>query len=183
VRIIVRGIPGTAMPPSSFSEGQVTTIVAYLRSMTASSAPIGTAQGDARRGQSVFEGKGQCLSCHSVNGNGSRLAANLTEVGGVRRAAELERSLVEPAAEVRAENRTVRALRLDGTVLTGRLLNQDTFSIQFLDANERLVSIDKANLREIRIEKTSPMPSYLEKLSLQELADVVSYLTTLRGRQ
>ena len=31
VKIIIGGIPGTAMPPNSFSEGQAGTIVAYLR--------------------------------------------------------------------------------------------------------------------------------------------------------
>src|SRR5580704_3637838 len=33
VRVIIRGIPGTPMPPSTFSEGQAGTIVAYLRAM------------------------------------------------------------------------------------------------------------------------------------------------------
>ena len=33
MKIIIGGIPGTAMPPSSFSEGQAGTIVAYLRSL------------------------------------------------------------------------------------------------------------------------------------------------------
>src|SRR2546428_3950329 len=36
LRIIVRGIPGTPMPPSSFSESQATMVVAYLRTMAAS---------------------------------------------------------------------------------------------------------------------------------------------------
>src|SRR5689334_18045415 len=35
VRIIVRGVPGTPMPPSGMSEGQAGTVVAYLRAMTA----------------------------------------------------------------------------------------------------------------------------------------------------
>src|SRR5215510_4559423 len=42
VRVIVRGIPGTPMPPTGMSEGQAGTVVAYLRSMTASGdAPAG----------------------------------------------------------------------------------------------------------------------------------------------
>ena len=36
VKIIIGGLPGTAMPPSSFSEGQAGTIVAYLRSLASS---------------------------------------------------------------------------------------------------------------------------------------------------
>src|SRR5712691_7971544 len=39
IRIIQAGIPGTTMPPSSFSETQAGTIVAYLRSMAPASGP------------------------------------------------------------------------------------------------------------------------------------------------
>jgi putative heme-binding domain-containing protein len=199
VRIIIGGIPGTPMPPSNFSEGQAATIVAYLRSMataapgttsatattaTAGAAKSAPASGDVSRGRSVLEGKGQCLTCHSVNGSGSRVGPNLTDIGAVRRSSELERSLLEPDAEIRAENRTVRAVTRDGATITGRLLNQDSFTLQLLDAaNERLVSIAKANLREYAVLRNSPMPSYRDKLSAQELADVVSYLASLKGRQ
>lgn len=180
VRIIVRGIPGTAMPPSNFSEGQAGTIVAYLRSM-ASSAPKTTA-GDASRGKTLFEGKGQCLSCHSVNGAGSRTGPNLTEIGAVRRLVDLERSLLEPSAEVRAENRSIRIVTRDGPTVTGRLLNQDTFTLQVLDAKEQLVSIAKPTVREFIILTSSTMPSFRTMLTTQELADVIGYLQTLRGR-
>src|SRR5262245_35260404 len=76
VRIVLGGIPGTAMPPSNFSEGQAGTIVAYLRSLAASGG-LGVTLGDAARGRSIFEGKGRCNTCHSVNGVGSRVGPNL----------------------------------------------------------------------------------------------------------
>jgi cytochrome c oxidase cbb3-type subunit 3 len=181
VRIVLGGIPGTAMPPSNFSEGQAGTIVAYLRSL-ATSGGLGVTLGDAVRGRSVFEGKGQCNTCHSVNGVGSRVGPNLTEIGTLRRAVELQRSLLEPGAEVKPDNRTVRAVTRDGTTVTGRLLNQDNFSLQLLDSSERLVSLDKSSLREYAIVKDSPMPSYRETLSASELADLLGYLVTLKGR-
>lgn len=181
-RAIVRGIPGTPMPPSSFSEGQAGTVVAYLRSMSASGARSAAPPGDEGRGKVLFGGKGQCFTCHSVNGLGSRVGPNLTESGSVRRAVELERSMLEPDAEIRAENRSVRVLMGDGATITGRLLNQDSFSLQLLDSNERLVSLVKSNLREHAVLKNSPMPSYRDKLTSQELADVVSYLVSLKGR-
>jgi cytochrome c oxidase cbb3-type subunit 3 len=181
VRIILGGIPGTAMPPSNFSEGQAGTIVAYVRSLATPGAS-GISLGDAAKGRSVFEGKGQCLTCHSVSGVGSRVGPNLTEIGALRRVSELQRSLLEPGAEVRADHRSVRAVARDGTVVTGRLLNQDSFSVQLLDANERLVSLDKTILREFAIQKTSSMPSYRETLSASEMADVLGYLVTLKGR-
>ena len=183
LRVIVRGIPGTPMPPSSFSEGQATTVVAYLRTMAASSGAAGSpSTGDVRRGKAIFDGKGQCATCHSVNGAGVRSGPPLTEIGTFRRAIELEQSLVNPDAEIRPENRSVRIVTRDGATITGRLFNQDTFTVQLLDPGERMVLYEKANLREVTVLKTSPMPSYRDKLTAQELGDVVAYLSTLRGR-
>jgi putative heme-binding domain-containing protein len=59
-----------------------------------------TATGNAARGQALFEGRGQCLTCHQVLGNGSRLGPDLTEIGRLRRVSELERALMDPASEV-----------------------------------------------------------------------------------
>src|SRR3954469_824329 len=65
LRIIARGIPGTPMAPSGMSESQIGQIVGYLRSMT-TAGDATSANGDAARGRSLVEGKGQCLSCHTV---------------------------------------------------------------------------------------------------------------------
>ena len=180
VRIIVGGIPGTPMPPSNFSDGQAGTIVAYLRSMSTEGET--QSRGDAVRGRSLFEAKGQCQTCHSVAGRGSRTGPSLTEIGAVRRAVEIERSILDPDQEIRSENRTIRIVMRDGSTLTGRLFNQDTFSLQLLDEKEHLRSIDKANTRDVTLLRTSPMPSYRDRLSADEVADIVSYLRSLRGR-
>jgi mono/diheme cytochrome c family protein len=50
-----------------------------------------------------------------------------------------------------------------------------------LDSKERLLSLQRSNLREADFLKDSPMPSYRGKLSTQELADVVAYLNSLKG--
>jgi mono/diheme cytochrome c family protein len=68
-------------------------------------------------------------------------------------------------------------------VVTGRLLNQSTFSVQILDAAERLRAFNKADLKEFVIMRTSEMPAYRNTLDAQEVADLVAYLTTLRGRR
>ena len=132
MKIIIGGIPGTAMPPSSFSEGQAGTIVAYLRSL-ASSPTTGMLKGDAARGQALFTGKGQCQNCHSVAGVGARGGPSLSEVGGSRRAIELQRAIVDPSADIRSDHRPARVVTRDGATITGRLLNQDTFTVQLLD--------------------------------------------------
>jgi putative heme-binding domain-containing protein len=182
VKIILGGIPGTAMPPSSFSEGQAGTIVAYLRSL-ATSPTTGMLKGDAARGQALFTGKGQCQNCHSVAGVGGRGGPSLSEVGASRRAIELQRAIVDPSADIRSDHRPARVVTRDGATITGRLLNQDTFTIQLLDNSGRLRLLDRSTIGEFAIGKDSPMPSYKDKLNTQEIADLVTYLTTLKGRR
>jgi putative heme-binding domain-containing protein len=178
--IITHGIPSTAMPPGNFSESQALTIVAYLRSMAASSNVAATA-GDPARGKQIFDGKGQCQTCHRVGTSGSRVGPDLTDIGMLRRTAELQNALVEPGSDTVAANRYYRAVTKDGQTVTGRLLNEDTFSIQMIDTSEKLRSFKIAELREHAFVAQSPMPSDKDKLTAGEIADVVGYLTSLKG--
>jgi putative heme-binding domain-containing protein len=182
IAIMEKGIPGTAMPSnSSFNDFQAATIVAYLRSFAANPSLHSALTGDPARGKQLFETKGECLSCHRVNTSGSRLGPNLTDIGANRRTAEIEQALVDPGAEAAPQNRFVRVVTKDGTTVTGRLLNIDTFSVQLLDSNENLRSFSRSELRESSVLDKSNMPSYKDKLTPQELADLVSYLASLRG--
>ena len=187
IKIIQTGIPGTTMPPSGFAEAQAATIVAYLRSMGPSGARA-PASSDATmaaagvaRGKGLFTGKGQCAGCHRVNGVGPRVAPDLSEVGAIRAVAELRQKLLDPSVLMRPGNRFVEAVTRDGARITGRLLNQDSFSIQLIDSSERLVSLPKSTLREFSFMKTSPMPAYRDKLTPEEVGDLVSYLVSLKG--
>ena len=180
VGIIRKGIPNTPMPATNMSEVQAEKIVAYLRSTAEARRTVSVA-GDAVRGQSIFAGKGECATCHRVNGVGSRVGPDLSSVGQLRRSVELEQSLLDPTAEVLAANRSYRVVTRDGTTVTGRLLNHDTFTVQLLDSNEQLRSFEKSSLRDHGFVAT-PMPSYRARLNPQEMADIVSYLVSLKGR-
>jgi len=180
VAVIRRGVPGTPMPPTNMSEEQAKKVVAYLRT-TAATKTSSSAVGDAARGKTLFDGKGGCAKCHRVGGVGSRLGPDLTRIGQLRRSADLERSLVDPAAEVVPAGRFYRVVTKDGAMVTGRLLNIDTFTVQMLDTKEQLRSFTKTNLKEFGF-IPSPMPSFKSTFNPQELADVVSYLVSLKGR-
>jgi len=179
MRTMRNGLPGTGMPPNRFSEPQQANIVAYLRSLV--STPLAFVPGDAARGQAVFEGKGKCLTCHRVGSNGSRLGPDLSDVGSLRRVPDLERSLVDPGAEILPPNRSFRVVTRDGTTTVGRLLNHDTFVVMLIDAQERLQSFDKTTLRSYGFVDASPMPSYRDALSAEERTDLIRYLAGLKG--
>ena len=177
--LLVAGIPGTPMPPNPTMNGdQALRVVEYLRSMGEGRETA--TDGDPRRGRALFEGKGECRDCHAVRGAGSRVGPDLTRIGLLRRAGELERSLLEPKAEVQAENRFYRVAPKSGAPVVGRLLNRDTYTVQLIDLDERLRSFKIADLREHGFDDT-PMPPARDKLSTREIADIVSYLSSLRG--
>ena len=189
IRIIIAGIPGTTMPPSSFTETQAGTIVAFLRSAASVGGRGGrggrasgaTTTGNASSGKTLFEGKGACATCHRIGASGPRVAPDLTEIGTFRQPTELHQKLIDPNAVVRPGNRFVEATTKRGAKISGRLLNQDTFTIQLLDSNERLVSLSRSDLQDFAFVKNSPMPSYRDKLTQAELDDVVAYLVSLKG--
>jgi len=181
------------------------TIGALLGAQTA--PDIALPAGDAARGKTIFESsKANCLSCHRVNGTGSLYGPDLSVVGAPPRGGgqgrgggggggnargaatppvgptvqQMAQSLLDPNAFVAVQNRYVRLTMKDGKTIWGKLLNVDTFGIQIFDSSEKLENISKANVKDMTM--VSPMPSYRDKLTTQELADVVSYLMSLNGQ-
>ena len=181
VEIIRNGVAGTGMPATNMAEAQAEQIVAYLKSVAATKRSVSGA-GNLERGKAVFSGKGACMTCHRVDAIGSRLGPDLSSIGQLRRALELETSVLDPGKEILATNRTYRVVLKDGSAVTGRLLNLDSFTVQMLDSKEQLRSFEKSALRDYGVVDTSPMPSYKDTLNAQELADVVSYLVSLKGK-
>jgi putative heme-binding domain-containing protein len=180
-RFIRAGSPAAGMPPFALDNAEMAGITAYLRNMnTFDTASVKT--GDAARGRAIFEGKGGCVACHRVGRVGSRVAPNLSDVGAQRSPGSIQRSLLDPSSQMMPINRPVRLVKKDGTVVSGRRLNEDTYSIQVIDDKERLHSILKADLKEFTISKTSPMPSYKDTLNSSELGDLVGYLLSLKGQ-
>jgi putative heme-binding domain-containing protein len=177
-RIIRNGIPNTPMPATAMTAEQASKIVAYLRSLASAKAPVVLA-GDSARGKALFDGKGNCTSCHGIAGVGARVGPDLANVGAQRRAPDLERALLDPQADVQPAHRFYRVVTQDGTTVTGRLLGHDTFTVRMLDTREQLRLFVKADLRSHGF-ADSPMPSYTNTLTPQEIADVVSYLSSLK---
>jgi putative heme-binding domain-containing protein len=180
-RTIAIGVPGTGMPPFNLQPTEVDGLIAFIR---AGFDVGGTAVkvGDAARGKPLFDGKGQCGSCHRVQGKGPRVAPDLSDIGLLRSPAQIHRSLTEPAKQMMPINRPVRIVMRDGRTIRGRRLNEDTHTVQVIDEQERLVSLDKVDIKEFEAAKSSPMPAATKVLNADELADVVAYLLSLRGQ-
>ena len=62
------------------------------------------------------------------------------------------------------------------------VLNEDSYSIQVMDEEERLLSYSKQLLKEIRRGQVSAMPTYQGDLSEAEVDDLVAYLASLKRK-
>jgi len=179
-RFIRAGSPA-GMPAFALDNAEMSGIIAYLRNMNAFDT-VAVKTGDVVRGRAIFNGKGACTGCHRVGAAGSIVGPNLSDVGATRSAGSLQRSLLDPATQMMPINRPVRVVKKDGTIVNGRRLNEDTYSLQILDDGGNLRAFTKADLRDYAISTTSPMPSYRSTLSSDELSDVLAYLLSLKGQ-
>jgi putative heme-binding domain-containing protein len=167
------------MPAFNLREAELSGVIAYIR---AGFDPDGVAVriGNPQRGEALFNGKGECSQCHRVNGVGPRTAPDLSSIGVLRTPASLQLNLLDPAAAILPINRPVRIVTRNEETIIGRRLNEDTYTVQLIDSQERLRSLIKEELVTYEI---SDLPSKQPtNLSADEVADVVAYLLTLNGQ-
>lgn len=179
--IIVNGVPGTGMPAfHTFSERQVRSVVAYLRSLQGK-LETRTLPGDAKRGKEIFFGKGECSSCHTVSGQGGFLGPDLSGYGSTSSATAIHNEIVRPQRIPQTGYRLAIITTKNGEPLEGLIRNEDNFSLQLQTKDGNFHFFLKSELSNIDRLDTSLMPTdYGERLSPGELNDLVSYLMTAR---
>jgi cytochrome c oxidase cbb3-type subunit 3 len=192
-QVITYGIPGTAMPANGsngqgvgMTDEEIRQIIAYIRSQEVK-APAQSA-GNVAHGKTLFYGDANCSLCHMVDGRGGRLGPDLTAAGGSRTREALIDSvrnpsrrlawgLTEPTKEFPQEYESVTAVTADGKEIKGVTLNEDSFSVQIMDSEEKIHLLEKDKLRSFQKNRGSMMPKYaVDVLSEKDLDDIVAFL-------
>ncbi len=173
------GVPGSEMPAVRVSDDDIWRLVGYVKRL-GSQGLLEKAPGDAVAGEALY-GKNGCSGCHRIRQNGTDLGPALDDIGRRRGLAFLEESLVRPEAHVANAFRAIQVVLKSGETVAGVRLNEDDLSVQLRDLGGNLRSFSKDNIREIRRDKPSLMPSYEGRLNKAELANLVAYLNSLRG--
>jgi putative heme-binding domain-containing protein len=198
-QVISNGIPGTAMPANGtngqgvgMTDEEIWQIISYIRSqeVKAPAKPLG----DAVHGKELFYGDANCSMCHMVQGKGGRLGPDLTAVGGARTrdsiidsvrnpSRRLAWGLTESTKEFPQEYESVTAVTAEGKQIKGVTLNEDSFSVQIMDAGEHIYLLQKDTLKSFEKSRQSAMPKYEpETLSAKELEDIVAYLVSVGAK-
>jgi putative heme-binding domain-containing protein len=190
---IKNGVSGTLMPAhaSKLSDDQIWKITAYVKGLrgTAIDAP---SPGDAAAGEAVFWGKGTCGSCHMVDGRGSIVGPDLSQLARLRKTNSIIDALTRAQHRVYGPGgaqphlltplpvwRAVRVTTADGKMVRGVLRNEDSFSLQVMGLDQQLHLYDRSKVK-IVYESESLMPSdYDKRLSKDEFSNLLAYLTRL----
>jgi putative heme-binding domain-containing protein len=177
VHTIMTGSESKLMPPLNLSRAEALQVVAYLRTQALGGA-MTLPSGDPAHGKALFESS-NCMSCHRVDEQGSYTGPDLTDIMQRGRTTEqLQDSILHPDKEVFPDDRVVSFVTKDGKTVTGRLLNQDTYSVQIMDSTQHLAAYQRADVRNFHFVEKGLMPSYSGKLSNQDVDDILNYLAT-----
>ena len=142
-----------------------------------------TREGDAARGMKLFndEQKLLCSKCHSVDGSASKAGPDLFAAGDAFGRRDLVDAVLKPSATIAPGYGTVILETKAGGAYQGTLKQSTDTGIQLMGIDGKLVSIATADIKEKSGNAVSLMPEGLQaSLSLQEFADLIEYLTTLR---
>ncbi len=138
--------------------------------------------GDVRRGQQIFNSPNTaCATCHAIGYLGGRVGPDLTSIGQVRTRRDLLEALVFPSASYVRNYEPVIVTTRDGQDYSGVISEQDDQELLLTTGAETSLRIARAEVVSMRPGTVSIMPSGLtEQLSLQELADLLGFLTNTR---
>ena len=166
--LVNKGVPGTTMPGFALKAHEAWQVLAYIRSLSAGRAMAANIPGDAAHGRALYRDLG-CARCHD------HTAPDLTGIGRFQTSSEIRKSIVEPQINVDPAYWRLKATTTEGRALTGLRMNEDTYTVQFLDDQSKLRSVLKSDLAKYEIIRTSPMP--LLNLTDAQIDDLIAYMS------
>ncbi|MGI8992417.1 MAG: c-type cytochrome [Bryobacteraceae bacterium] len=175
---IRNGVPGADMPPTKLPDDQTWSLVAFIHALTgpASDNPV---PGDPSAGEKVFwSGTAGCSNCHAIRGRGTRMAPDLSNIGGSQPLAVIKESILEPSKDLTyAGKEAVTVIMKNGETIKGVARNRSNYSLQVVDRKGDLHLISMTDVKELTVLDHSLMPSdYGKRLPPDELRDLLAYL-------
>lgn len=175
LRALIRsGIPEAGMPPFSVPDDILDSIASYVDFLRSPAADH-PASGDVAAGRRFFDDKGNCSSCHMVQGKGGILGPDLSNLARERRTLQIERALVAPGA-AGAEFKAVSIRLRDGRMLRGIARYESPFDIGLQTLEGGFHSLSRARIAQVTYE-----PSLMPQVQAppEDLRNLMAYLTRL----
>jgi len=106
------------------------------------------------------------------------MGPDLSNIGGSSPLAVIRESILEPSKKLMfLGNEGATVTLKSGKTIQGIARNRDNYSLQIIDDKGELHLLSMHDVKELKVLDRSPMPGdYLERLSADELRDLVAYL-------
>jgi putative heme-binding domain-containing protein len=138
-------------------------------------------RGDAARGKELFATVGTCANCHMVNGAGKDVGPNLSEIGKKLAREAMVEKILFPSAAISHNFEQYILVAKNGTTMNGIMVSQTPDEVVLKGADAIVKTFKRSDLDTMEKSAVSLMPADLHRaLSVQGIADVVEYLTTLK---
>lgn len=132
--------------------------------------------GDPVKGREVFFGtEARCSVCHSIRGEGGKVAPDLTPQAERDPEAVLK-DILEPNAAINPEFVSYVVQLTSGDTVTGVVLSQDADRIVLVDAEGKERPLDRRKVAQFKSSAVSLMPEGFKKLGDEKLRDLVAFL-------
>lgn len=141
-------------------------------------AELTSMEGDPRNGRKVYDRS--CQICHQVNGEGINFGPALTEIGSKLPKEGLYEAIINPNAGINFGYEGYILTMQDGSQTAGIIQSETGSELTLLMTGGITQTIKKSEITSREEMGQSLMPENLHaQMSLQELVDLVEYLTTL----
>ena len=179
LRTVIRnGVPAAGMPAFDLPADTIDALAMMIASWNAVAAKA-TVAGDAAAGRQFFVGKGQCVSCHLAQGEGSAVGPDLSDIALALTVDEIRESLVRPGARIAPGYGLVSTRLRNGRTLRGFARSRSSFDLAIQDLTGAFHTLSLDDVSSVTEESSSHMPAV--KASADELRDVVAYLSRMTG--
>ncbi|MGH9325504.1 MAG: c-type cytochrome, partial [Terriglobia bacterium] len=175
---IHRGISPGGMPAFNLPPDELNALAAFVHSLN-SPAAVSAVPGDRAAGEAYFFGRGKCSTCHMVNGRGSAVGPDLSDVANALTVGELRESLQDPSARITPGYGLVTVRLRDGRIVRGFARRRSSFEIIVQDLKGQFHPLMKNEITSVQEEKQSEMPPV--RAGAEELQDLIAYLSRLTG--
>ena len=176
--VIRNGVPKSGMPAFHLPASELDALAALIHSLN-SPAAENRAPGDRAAGERYFFGKGQCASCHMVDGRGSAVGPDLSDIAHKMAVAEIRTSLLQPSAGLTPGYQMVTVHLRDGKMVRGFARSWSNFEIVAQDLKGHFHLLQNSDVSSIDEDPQSQMPPL--KASKVELQNMIAFLSGLTG--
>lgn len=135
-------------------------------------------KGDALKGKAIF--KEHCAACHKLESVGENVGPDLASIKN-RGTESVLANIIDPNREVLPQYYSYLLITGDDTIISGMISAETANTVTVRKTDGMSETVQRVNIATLKSSGLSAMPEGLEeKISLQQMADLLAYLGSIK---